>query len=468
MADRRREAAALAARNAMRAHRRPPRRTHPIMLPTDPEVARKYGRQVHQSMRLDLNGLVGFQSLNKLRELDLRRRVAAGNRVRVAFFLDSIAKFTGANVCRAMMGHPLFEPFVVLYSLAECCLTDDAHWASWREELRTLESKGFAVRPGYDENRRYIPLELYQPDIVFVSPFYLDDCTIHCSNTLLNINFLVCQLNYGFNICNNYEYHYNNRRLNTAWKYFVSLDDERCELAWYSMHYGVNAVFSGPPRLDDYAKPLAGCRLPAKIDNGRPVVIYAPHWTMRYEINVHDLGTFDLYHHYFLNLVRQNPDINFVFKPHPSLEIAVETKGVMSRAQYRAYVAEWNSLPNGLFVFDGDYIDLFRKSSLLITDSASFILEWLPSGHPCLYLANPRRSEADFLASFEPPARRALLTYTLCWNQAEIDACFTRLLRDGTDPGREARAALSRELFPRLGHAAQYIVDYLATVLGKA
>ena len=464
----RRHKASLATLRTARPRKQAPGRTHPVMLPTDPEVSRRFGRELRASMRLDLNGLATFQCLNKIKEIELRRKVADGGRVRVAFFLDSIAKFTGANVYRAMRENPLFEPFVALYSLEETCLTDDVYWRKWQQECRTLTDMGYEVFPGYDANRHYIPLELYRPDIVFVSPFYLDPCAIHCTNTLMNINFLVCQLNYGFNICNSYEYHYNNRRINTAWKYFVSLYDDFRELTHYSLHYGVNAVFAGSPRMDDYAKPLEQCSLPAKIDNGRPIVIYAPHWTIRFHVNVHDLGTFDLYHEYFLNMVRQNPDVNFVFKPHPSLESAVVSKGVMSLERYRAYVAEWDSLPNGLHVFDGDYIDLFRKSSLLITDSASFILEWLPSGHPCLYLGNPRRTEADFLAGFEPPARRVLRRYSLCWNTTEIDACFARLLRDGNDPQREARAALTRELFPNLGRAARSIVNYLEILLDKA
>ena len=137
----------------------------------------------------------------------------------------------------------------------------------------------------------------------------------------------------------------------------------------------------------------------------------------------------------------------------------------MTFAQYHDYCAAWDNLPNGLCYFSGDFINLFQCSSLLITDSGSFIYEWLPSGHPCIYLGNPRRTPEDFMDSFEKGAKKILSTYYMCWNWEEICCQFNNLLRFGLDPMAEKRRKLIPEIFPRLGEASQYIVDYLKAVL---
>ena len=86
-----------AIRRAAKARKQAPGHTHPVMLPTDPEVSRRFGRELRQSMRLDLNGLVAFQTLNKIKEIELRRKVADGGRVRVAFDVPQRAVTPGQS-----------------------------------------------------------------------------------------------------------------------------------------------------------------------------------------------------------------------------------------------------------------------------------------------------------------------------------------------------------------------------------
>lgn len=438
-----------------------------VILSSDYGIPRQLGLDLRRNMRLDLNGVVAFQTLNKIKEIEVKNKILRGEKIRVAFVIDALAKFTGANVYKIMRNDPLFEPFVVLYNLAEGSLEMDAYWYEYKRELQELQEKGFKVEPGYDKERHYLPLELYKPDIVFVSAFYLDSTRMSINNTLMNISFLVCQLPYGFNVINSYEYHFNNRQINCAWKYFTATRDEFNELRNYSLHYGVNAVYSGSTRLDDYATPASRSCLPEKLQNDKPIVIYAPHWTVQFNVNLHDLASFDLYCKNFLEMAKSTPDCNFVFKPHPSLEYRVQNKGVMTLAQYHDYCAAWDNLPNGLCFFSGDVIKLFQESSLLITDSGSFIYEWLPSGQPCIYLGNPRRTPAEFMDSFETGAKKILATYYMSWNWEEICQWFNNLLRFGIDPLAEKRRKLIPEIFPRLGEASQYIVDYLKTVLAS-
>ncbi len=53
------------------------------------------------------------------------------------------------------------------------------------------------------------------------------------------------------------------------------------------------------------------------------------------------------------------------------------------------YYNAWKNLPNATLYEGGDYLNLFATSDAMITDSDSFMSEYLYSGNPGLYLTNP-------------------------------------------------------------------------------
>ncbi len=412
------------------------------------------------------SSLVNFQILNRLKLYELKNKIKNNKKIRVCFLLDAIAKFSNKTVYDHMLKSELFEPFIVLYNTYEHQFDIDSHWEDYVKEYETIKDK-YTVYPGYDEKRNYIPIETYRPDIIFISCPYLSTYNLNLSNQYLNINFLVCYLDYGLNTINNYDYHYNNQYINTTWKFFVATREDYKEIMKHSKQYGLNTYLSGYPKLDAYAKPAEECRLPEKIDNKKPTIIYAPHWTIDYFWEPSDLGTFDIYGKFFLDLVKKYPEFNFVYKPHPSLEYTLSTKKIMSNEEYKNYIKEWNEQENGLYVNNGEYIDLFRKSDLLITDSGSFIGEWLPSGNPCMYLVNPKRNPARYMDGFSTMGRKILEKYYLCRNQEDIENNFKMLMFDKLDSKKDERIKIKDEIFINIGCAGQKIVDYLTRILSE-
>lgn len=416
----------------------------------------------------DTQSLINYQTLNKIKEIELKRKIRDGKKVRVVFLLDSLSKFSCAEVYKAMAKNSLFEPIIVLGYTDEEELVNDVDWDKHLNEYETLKNNGYNAYSLYDEHRNYIPVDTFKPDILFLSAPYLDQsysASMHLSNIYLNVNYLVCYLKYGFSIINNYWGQFNNRRPNTGWKQFINTRYEYKEHMKYSRDCGINTVLSGYPKLDTYAKPIEECKIPKKIDNGNPIVIYAPHWTIKLDFEPQDLSTFDIYYKYFLDLVKKNPNINFVFKPHPHIERNIKEHNIMPIEEYHQYVKEWDSQPNGLYVYDGEYIDLFRKSSLLITDSGSFVAEYIPSENPCMYLVKPSRDQKRYMDCFSLAGRKILEKYYLCYNQNDIEQYFNMLMFDKKDPMKEDRLELIDTLFINIGCAGQKIVDYLEDIL---
>lgn len=444
-------------------HMRHPRKTH-----LNPDLsyakARQYGLK-QRGMRIDMDGLIIFYTLNKIKEIELKRRVAAGKKVRVAFLVDSSTSFPAHNVYMEMLKEAIFEPFIVFYGIAEPNGNDEIS-KKYISELKQLwMCENFIVIPAYDKNLKFNPFERYKIDIIFASNYYVEGQCRFISNTYLNCNYLVCIINYGFNVANNYEYHYNNKNINTAWKYFVESYAEYEELKRYSMHFGLNAVLTGSPRLDDFHKPIGNCIIPEKIDNGKPIVIYAPHWSINNPIKHLAWSTFDIYHKYFFELMANNPDINFVLKPHPSLSLRLSELNLMTAAQFTEFCESWDSMQNGL-CFQGDnFIDLFRRSDLLITDSGSFIFYWLPTEKPCMYLVNPKIGKEKFLDSYSPLARQILGAYHICFSLEDIKDNFKKFRNGKLNIDKLLYNGLLKYLFPYRGSASKRIISYLKDVL---
>ena len=217
----------------------------------------------------------------------------------------------------------------------------------------------------------------------------------------------------------------------------------------------------GYPKLDlfkeDYVSLLSP--LPEKLRNGKPIVIYAPHWTYGKSNSNFDppsLGSFDIYYDYFLKLLKENPQINFIFKPHPDLEESFRykrRKGFFDLKDYQNYVQEWQDAPNGIVLTTGEYINIFKESALLITDSGSFVAEYLPSGSPCIYLLNPNLKEP--LSLFNDYGKDILSSYYLCLSYEEFEKNFNMIMKEKKDPLKEMRSEKLKTSFFNFGKAGK-------------
>lgn len=418
----------------------------------------------------DIDYLLNYNILHKLKEIDLKNKIKNGKKVRVCFLLDEISKLYFESIYYEMKNTEFFEPFIYFISYNSKLFNDNTvYQKKYIKDYEYLKSKNYDIKMGIDfKNSHLIPLENFSPDIVFYSCPYLNYDNTELTNLFLNINYLTCYITYSLNNINIYDYNYNNKYINTSWKNFVTTKIDYYEFIDYSVHYGFNCVLSGYPKFDSYMEDLTKYKLPQKLDNGKPIVIYAPHHSVRYKFTTINLSTFHIYYKYFFDLAKNNKDINFVFKPHPNLLSSIKKYDDgcgMTQEEYLNYFDAWNNLPNGLCVTSGDYINLFRKSSLLITDCCSFISEYLPSKNPCIYLVNPERDKDTYMQSFSCIGKNILDTYYLAYNEQEIQTYFENIIQNNADPKKYDRIKILEENFINIGSAGKFITEYLKNLL---
>lgn len=420
----------------------------------------------------DAQQVFNYQIMNKIKESELKAKIKEGKKVKVFFLIAQPSKFGMETVYEAMMESDLFEPYIysVYYdkntsldkNLQKQC---DINYSYWKE-------RGYRVINGYDENYNPIPLYEHEPDIIFITDPVMFGFSSF-KNHIFNWHYLTCYVPYGLSIMEDVPYHFNFMSINEMWKVFAPTRFDYKSFINKSLTYGLNAVYFGYPEFDSYDKKINENQIPQKINNDKPTVIYAPHWSIK-DYGRNNISTFHLYSTYFLDLLKKYPEINFVFKPHPRLlprlYDLIDDKTIMSPKEYQDYIDEWNSAPNGLVLGEVDYIELFKKSSALITDCGSFIGEYLYSHNPCIYLVNPElrhfgKTKSSYLEKYSEYGQDILKTYYICKNQKEIQDNFENVVIKNIDAKKEDREAVLKKYSDYIGTSGKSIVEYLNKIL---
>lgn len=408
----------------------------------------------------------------------LRAKVKANKTVKVFFLISYAAKFESKSVYNAMVGNPLYEPYIFIVHPRDALFTKEpVYYEEAQKNYELFIERGYKTIFGYDDRMRPLIMQDLNPDIIFYSNPNLYQASYY-SMKYLNANYLTCYIPYYYSSESIHSSHFaylnKNANILSAWKVFKEsyyafqayIREVQFAPSGVYMSPGSNAVLSGYPKLDVYAKDESLLDIPEKLCNGNPTVIYAPHWTINTSSH---FSTFHLFHQQFLDMLDLYPNVNFVFKPHPDLKnrlIDMQKKrepAPLTPEEYDAYIQTWDNKRNGLFVWDGEYIDLFRKSSLLITDCGSFISEYFPSGNPCIYIFNPQRKNP--WGFYNELAHEFLDGYYLHSDWDGIESQFRSIIIDEDDPKYEYRQDIIKKEFINLGTAGQYICNYITREL---
>lgn len=417
-------------------------------------------RESIENHKLMVNTNLQQYHLNHQMKLDrVRKKIKEGKKVKVFFLTHDSAVFGASSVYWKMMEEDIFEPYIYVVSRR------DVGYIHFMEDVERdvafFEENGFRVICGYDEFGNPKDLHLLRPDILFydIPKLYGEAGAAYNRLDQLNWQYLTCYVPYGLLMVDSFYYHYHTKCIRETWKFFLDTPADFKRVLADGEFNGYNTILSGYPKFDEYEK--SDGKLPDKLNNDKPLVIYAPHHSLFASNN---FATFDLYKDIMLNLVKENPQINFVIKPHPLLPFQIDARAregkiCFTKADYEEYLKEWNNLENGLVVDQGDYIRLFKKSCCLITDCGSFIGEYVPSKNPCIYIFNPRKEHQEDV--YTPLAQKILDTYYVVHTEEELLQQIKTIVFDKKDYKKKQREQLVMQEFGNIGHAGEFICEYL-------
>ncbi len=167
----------------------------------------------------------------------------------------------------------------------------------------------------------------------------------------------------------------------------------------------------------------------------RQSVLYTPRWSFSECTN----SFFDL-KDYFFELVTKNKDIEYIFRPHPLMEQAVNEK--FGQEFWEDFIKEFEKYDNAWVDTEVDYMQSFSRASVLVSDISTMMFEFSVTEKPVIYMYKMNK-----LNEFGKEASKG---YYYCYDVDDVDKTL-KMLREGNDKYRETRKEISRRLYSNDG-----------------
>lgn len=389
---------------------------------------------------------VGLRRYARLHhEAALVQKMRAKDRVVVLFLLDSLSAWKTESLYLAMAAHQRFEPRIALTPTLDAA--DSARLRAY------LAEKGYPFsETGGRGDLRGADIVFYQKPYAFFTERF---GTAFWRNPLT----LCLYVDYAFHTTQT-RWNLNLPLLNAAWKVFF--ENQMCAdgAAPLMDNGGRNSCVTGLPMQDELLRAADGLPDPWKpCRPGMRRIIYAPHHSVEDDGGL-NYSTFLELGDAMIDVARRHTsDIQFAFKPHPLLRGKLEK--IWGRQRTDEYYNAWATMENTQLA-DGKYTALFFHSDAMVHDCSSFIVEYLFTRRPCLYLVKKgRHSEID--TDF---ARQAYNLHYHAITADDVEKFLSEVVLDGEDPMRlERETFFANELTPPNGRTASE--NIIREILGE-
>lgn len=378
----------------------------------------------------------------------------AGQKIRVVFLVNETSKWKTQSLYDLMEKSGKYEPIIAL-TLADIDWALDyiAQRDKYEANRKFFESRGMRVKDAFDwRTRTPIDILSFEADIVwYQQPWNYSEWQRpgYASLTALTCYVPYFVANYG-----DFEMDYGKAFHKELWRYFILNKDwerlyrKRCHF-WSHAGKILGLGHTGLDYLSVSEDRFAG-----------DYVIYAPHWSFDHpgNVNVESYSTFLHTGLPILKYAQKHPQIKWVFKPHPSLRMALERSGAWSKEDVDAYYRAWEKI--GVVCQTGDYQQLFLESRAMITDCGSFLTEYFVTGKPLIHLISHN-------AKLKPlkPSQRMFKSFYRVHDLDELERSLDAIVVSGEDPRQPERIALLRDSGLNGGCAAERILCYLDKTL---
>ena len=383
-----------------------------------------------------------INNVRKKRYLKNLARIQNKKVIKVAFLVSEPSKWGYQSIYDTMAKDKRFEPFVLVHDIM-ALYNGKNYYTSLKKCYDFFKQNKIKVKYAYNKN--HIPYDDF--DILFYQqPYGLDNfyCPFNISRYAIT-----CYCPYGFELSQQSasymeEFH--------RWIDFVFVPTKgQLEYTLNISKKINNCYLVGYPKLDIY-RTIKNKKLK------KPIIIYAPHHS--FEKHGLSFATFQWNGSKILEIAKKHPEFDYVFKPHPRFKYAAIANNIMTDKEVDNYYKQWEKI--GKIYEGGDYIDLFKNSSALITDCSSFLGEYLPSGHPVLHLISENAKFNDFAKSF-------ISGYYQIHNEQQLSDIFNRVIVNGDDYKKSERLNKIQIVFNEYISASDSIIKLLNNKLtGKA
>ncbi|MBO6038197.1 MAG: hypothetical protein J6P29_06590, partial [Acetobacter sp.] len=123
------------------------------------------------------------------------------------------------------------------------------------------------------------------------------------------------------------------------------------------------------------------------------------------------------------------------------------------------YIKKISSFSNVEYQEGGDYLETFVNSDAIIHDCASFMMEYLYTGHPAMYLLKNKEVIEEIFASI---GQKCLEHYYQAFNEQDIINFIEEVVLKDNDPLKEERIKFAKEeIMINYPHVADFILQHI-------
>lgn len=351
--------------------------------------------------------------------------------VRMTFFFQSPETWSTWNtVWEAVSADPRADVKLVYLPFFHDEAGEDARMRSFLAE-RDLP---FVQASAYD-------LEADAPDVAFFqNPYDSTRPEEYAAVRLASLGIRLAYVPYGLEVgggAENLRWQYDLDLQRLAWRVFVRAPRHRHMYARYCQTGSAHVRVTGHPKLDRYSQGLMSARkghLANWLGDRRALL-----WTPHFSVEAGGWSTYREYGETILRAFENRSDLALIVRPHPLFFGRMRKLGLMDDAREAAFRERLKASGNIILDESFDYAEAFACSEALLADAGSFVLEYLPTGKPVLYLDQPQGPGLN-------EEGEVVRGYYSARNDADI-LDFIAMMARGDDPMREQRLALIPEFF---------------------
>ncbi len=314
----------------------------------------------------------------------LQSKVQKKESITVVFLAIHQSVWKVDPVFKKMLLDPFFTPVILV------CPAIKNSKQQMKEQMeftyQFFVNKGYPVQKALTNHSQWLKLEELNPDLVFFTnphPITLDEYYEKAY-----ANYLSCYVPYHHEVGsygNNID-QYNQNFHNSMWRIFASHQASFELFSNTQAAKAANVVVTGFPAMEELLeKRKSGHFNDAwKTNDGRLRVIWAPHHTI--DDPVLPYSNFLRYAEKMQQLAKEHKNsIVWSYKPHPVLKNKLYLHQDWGKEKTDSFYSFWSEQEFSQ-LDEGDYVDLFLSSDLMIHDSGSFLAEYLYLEKPVLYL----------------------------------------------------------------------------------
>lgn len=405
-------------------------------------------------MDIDLKIYTEYQKnyYEKIRQI--RQRVKEGQKIRVGFFVLSLATFSGLPLYEAMKKDELFDTKIIMIPSAYNIYTA-SHFHEKAEKIfgkdqvlsSYLDAEGKAIR-SFDNNFDMI---------VFANPYDKIVLSYHSIEHFAQLGVLTVFIVYGVLVSNHkVDFFQKGREMSCLWRYYLDTQIDYNVYKKRSPLKGKNGRFLGYIKMDSFT--------PLPVSQGKKRIIITAHHSM--QISTDSIGIqfscFLRYYDFYLRLAKMYPDVDFIFRPHPLWRTVL--KEIWPEEMIEEYVQKINELPNMVFHTEPNFFDLFNISHAMINDCGSFNAEYMFTGKPLLMLSKGDEKDRENYNEFF--AQKCMEHHYKAYSEIEIITFIEEVVLKGNDFMKEERMAFfEKEIKGNWPHSTEYVLKDIKTAL---